>query len=97
LKFGIQKPPSGFKPFTVKEWLDDVQNEKQDLLTNYDKLWDGSVGAFGNALENVLDTQREVPLFEFRNLDSVTAPKFRERVEQAEDEVISYHERGCAE
>lgn len=49
--------------------------------------------AFGNALENVIDSNpsRAVPLFEFRRLKGVLTSDIQDRVAKAEDVIIDYH------
>lgn len=72
-----------FDSCTVQEWINIIHdNTSPDRFTVLDKVLDGSIGGLGSALENVLNTQRAVPLFEFRNL------AMRERVEEAEQAVI---------
>ena len=61
-----------------------------DKLTKLDGLIDGQVGGLGTALENIIDSTRAVPLFEFRNLDGVVAGKMQDTVSKAEQAVITY-------
>ena len=42
-----------------------------DALTTFDKLFYSSIGGFGTALENVPNTERAVPVFEFRGLQEI--------------------------
>ena len=76
----------------MKEWIQSIEDEKSpDRLSEVDKIIDGSIGFFGDKLENVLNTQRAVPLFEFRRLGKVVAGKMKDRVDKMEQAVIDYH------
>lgn len=49
---------------TVKDWMQSIQDGKPpDRLSEIDKVIDGSIGRFKDALEDVLNTNRAVPLF----------------------------------
>ena len=61
-----------------------------DKLTKLDGLIDGQVGGLGTALENIIDSTRAVPLFEFRNLLGVAAGQMQDTVSKAEQAVITY-------
>ncbi|KAI9672308.1 MAG: hypothetical protein M1831_002124 [Alyxoria varia] len=76
----------------VKDWIEGIQNGvSPDGLSKMDKQEDGSLGGFGTTMESVLDTDRPVPIFEFRNLDALTIGKVAELVDLAEQEIIGYH------
>ena len=77
---------------TVKDWMQSIQDGKSpDRLSEIDKVIDGSIGRFKDALENVVNTNRAVPLFEFRRLKSVKAGEMKDRVDEYEQAVIAYH------
>jgi hypothetical protein len=78
------------QPVTIKDWMENLQTG-QDLLTQADRIIDGQVGGLGTAVEYVLRTTREIPLFEFRNLGSSAIPNFQTDVEAAENAIIAYH------
>lgn len=62
-----------------------------DRLSEVDQVIDGSIGGLKDALENVIDTDRAVPLFEFRNLAGVKAGDMKDKVTKAEQAIIDYH------
>ncbi|KAL8881308.1 MAG: hypothetical protein Q9198_001467 [Flavoplaca austrocitrina] len=77
---------------SVKVWIKSIQdNRSPDRLSEADKVIDGSIGGLGNSLENVLNTNRAVPLFEFRSLAGVKAANMEDKVTKAEQAVIDYH------
>ncbi len=77
---------------SVSEWIQSIQdNQSPDRLSKADEIMDGSIGGLGKALENVLGTNRAVPLFEFRKLAGVTAAKMEDKVTKAEQAIIDYH------
>lgn len=77
---------------TVQEWIQSIQDgHSPDRLTTLDQIIDGQVGAFKDALENVLNTNRAVPLFEFRRLRKVKAGDMQSRVASAEQAILDYH------
>ena len=77
---------------TVKDWTQSIQdNDSPDCLSEIDKVVDGQIGGLGSALENVLDTSRAVPLFEFRRLPNLVSGEMKDRVTQFEQAVIDYH------
>lgn len=60
------------KTLKVSDWIKSIQDgESPDKLTTLDTVIDGQIGGLGKAMEYVLDTTREVPLFEFRRLPRV--------------------------
>lgn len=81
------------KTLKVKDWLDGIQAGTKDLLQEADQIIDGQVGALGAATEYVLNTKREVPLFEFRNLVSAIPSKLKTRVEDIENAILDLHKK----
>ena len=78
----------------VEDWITSIANgPSPDKLTTLDQLIDGQIGGFGTPLENVIDTTRAVPLFEFRNLAGVNAGQMQGIVTNAENAIIAYHKQ----
>ncbi|KAL8883414.1 MAG: hypothetical protein Q9215_008245, partial [Flavoplaca cf. flavocitrina] len=79
---------------SVKEWIQSIQdNCAPDRLSEADKVIDGSVGGLGKAFENVLGTNRAVPLFEFRKPAGVRVANIEDKVTQAEQAIIDNHRK----
>jgi hypothetical protein len=77
---------------TVQEWMQSIQDgNSPDRLSELDRIIDGQIGGLKDALENVLNTSRAVPLFEFRRLKSVKSGDMQSRVISAEKAIIDYH------
>lgn len=87
------KSGSEKKVVTVKDWLDQVQAGTADLLQEADKIIDGQVGALGSATEYVLNTKREVPLFEFRDIFGIKPSEFKAKVEDIEAAIVAFHKK----
>ena len=58
----------------IKAWIQGIgaQSPSPDLLTAYDEGIDKSIGGFGTTMEKMYNSQRSVPLFEFRNLNTIS-------------------------
>lgn len=58
----------------IKSWIEGIgaQSPSPDLLTTFDQAIDGSIGGLGTTTEKMFDSERPVPLFEFRDLLDVT-------------------------
>lgn len=78
----------------MKEWIASIEGgQSPDKLTTLDKIVDGQIGGLGTLLENVVGTNRGVPLFEFRDLNSVQASRMQGLVADAENAVLSFHDQ----
>lgn len=79
---------------TVKEWMESIQDGKSpDRVSEVDKVLNGQVGGLKGALENVLDTSKAAPLFEFRRLKAVKTKDIKSFVNKAEDAVVELHRK----
>ena len=67
------------------------KGESPDRVTKLDQTMNSQVGGLKDALENVFDTSRAVPLFEFRRLKRTFATDMVDRVKKAEQTLINYH------
>lgn len=78
---------------SVQEWIQSIQDVRSpDRLTEVDKVIDGSIGGYKDTLENVINTDRAVPLFEFRSLAGVKPGAMVDYVTKAEQAIIDYHQ-----
>ncbi|KAL8671114.1 MAG: hypothetical protein Q9168_004383 [Polycauliona sp. 1 TL-2023] len=69
-KFGALSYTNFDTTVNIKEWIEGIGkgNPSPDKLTEFDKSVDGSIGGLGSSLEKMYNSQRSVPLFEFRDL-----------------------------
>ena len=59
-------------PLKIRDWIQSITDGTvPDALTTFDKQFYSSIGGFGTALENVPNTKRAVPVFEFRGLKQI--------------------------
>ena len=90
--FKTSNSEGGSDSCTVQEWIQSIQDgTSPDRLSEVDKIIDGSIGGLKDALENVINTDRAVPLFEFRRLPGVKSTDIKDRVTNAEQALIDYH------
>jgi hypothetical protein len=80
-----------FGSTTIKDWIENLG--KEDLLTKFDKTIDGSVGGLGSKMEKVLGTSRDVPLFEFRDLNWLATPDMANFVKDADAKLKELHQK----
>ncbi|KAL1858812.1 hypothetical protein Daus18300_009810 [Diaporthe australafricana] len=84
----------GEDPETVllKNWINNLQTlEKDSLADDLDALMWGQMGGLGERTEFVVDTERPVPLFEFRDLGSSTSATMEKDVKGLEDVFLALH------
>ena len=90
--FKTSNSEGGSDSCTVQEWIQSIQDgTSPDRLSEVDGVIDGSIGGLKDALENVINTDRAVPLFEFRRLPGVKSTDIKDRVTNAEQALIDYH------
>lgn len=72
-EFGDLTFSQGDASCNIRDWIHglDPESQDQDALSKYDEVNDGSIGGLGTKVENMFNSQRSVPLFEFRDLEYV--------------------------
>ncbi|KAF8856532.1 hypothetical protein BDZ45DRAFT_594090, partial [Acephala macrosclerotiorum] len=91
-KFSVSSSSGRSDSCTVQEWIQSIAaGTSPDRLSQLDQVLDSSIGGLKDALENVLNTQRAVPLFEFRRLPSIQASGMQAFAAIVEQAVIDYH------
>ncbi|WQF84179.1 hypothetical protein CDEST_09193 [Colletotrichum destructivum] len=90
----------GGDPLSVKTWVESIVSRPAgslDALSEWDaKHFDGQIGAFdklGKTLEQVLDSSREVSLWEFRGLGYSRKADLPKRIDQIQGAVVKFHKR----
>ena len=78
----------------VKDWMTSITSgSSPDGLTKLDQYIDSQIGGLWTRLENVIDTTRAVPLWEFRNLAGVPVGSMQDTVSNAEKALIDFHKK----
>ncbi|KAK1976827.1 hypothetical protein LZ30DRAFT_733573 [Colletotrichum cereale] len=90
----------GGDPLPVKTWVESIVSRRfgsPDALSAWDaKHFDGQIGAFDRmqkSFEEVLESQRKVPLWEFRGLGMFLKADLSERVVKIQREIIKFHKK----
>lgn len=77
---------------TMKEWIDSIEaNTSPHAISRVDQKVDGSVGRLRNRVEKILNTNRQVPIFEFRRLAGSQPAGFESRVKEIRGDIVTYH------
>ncbi|KAJ0160994.1 hypothetical protein CTA2_6963 [Colletotrichum tanaceti] len=89
-----------YDPLSVKRWVESIVNQpagSPDALSAWDaKHFDGQIGAFdklGKPFERVIDSRREVPIWEFRGLRLTKKASLPGRLAEIQSEVIKFHRK----
>ncbi|KAI4635690.1 uncharacterized protein J4E87_000645 [Alternaria ethzedia] len=87
-KFGDYTFAQGDTKCNIRDWIHglDPESDENDKLTEFDKEIDGSIGRLGKTQEKMFNSERSVPLFEFRDLNTLQTEgmeKFMGDVDQA--------------
>ncbi|CAJ2504946.1 Uu.00g123400.m01.CDS01 [Anthostomella pinea] len=83
------------KQLLVKDWIESMEaGTKPDALTKFDEEnFGGQIGGFKNRMEYVLDTAREVPIWEFRALGWYKQADLRKKLDSIEESFITLHRK----
>ena len=76
----------------LKEWMDGLP-KGEDLLSYADEVIDGQIGGLKSAREELLNSKRLVPLFEFRDIGGVSSNRFQKVVDDIEDSLVTLHKK----
>jgi hypothetical protein len=70
--------PNNPQTVNIKQWIEGIGigNPGPDLLSAFDKNFDASIGGLNTATEKMYNSERVVPLFEFRDLDPLKTTDF---------------------
>jgi hypothetical protein len=78
----------------IFDWINglDPALEDNDALTEFDKNIDGSIGNLGKTQEKMFNSERSVPLFEFRDLsDSLQLKGIEEFMKNVDESIQKLH------
>ncbi|KAI4282248.1 MAG: hypothetical protein L6R38_003080 [Xanthoria sp. 2 TBL-2021] len=78
----------------IEKWLTKIQINDRDLVAEMESVHRfGQVGRLGTRMENLLDSSREAPIFEFRDLGSSTGSNLAKDLGNLEDAVVQLHKK----
>lgn len=77
----------------IKSWIQGIgaQSPSPDLLSEFDKSIDSSIGGLTTQTEKMYDSQRSVPLFEFRDLAPKKTSEFEDFMTSADSAIQALH------
>ncbi|CAI6330597.1 unnamed protein product [Periconia digitata] len=99
-KFGKQGVPKELK---IKEWIENLHKGSpspadspdssyvSDMLTNFDKNYDESIGGLGKRVERMYKLTRTAPLFEFRDLTPIKTKDFEKFMREVDESIQKLH------
>ncbi|OTA64293.1 hypothetical protein K449DRAFT_421652 [Hypoxylon sp. EC38] len=93
-KFGELTFKTGDTTMNIKSWIQGIGSGtgNKDALSLFDEKIDGSIGGLGTATEKMFNSQRSVPLFEFRDLYELpTTSEFESFMAKADAAVQDLH------
>ncbi|KAF2112801.1 hypothetical protein BDV96DRAFT_649034 [Lophiotrema nucula] len=92
-KFGDLTFAQGDKKCNIHDWIHGLDQDSQDDddLTKFDEAIDGSIGNLHAAQEKMFNSQRSVPLFEFRDLDTLRTKEMEDFMSKVDKAIQDLH------
>jgi len=86
--------PTNPQTVNIQQWIQDIGigNPNPDSLSAFDRNYDSSIGGLNKATERMFNSQRAVPLFEFRDLDPVTTSAFETFMSNVDASIQALHQ-----
>ena len=79
----------------IKAWIQGIRGESasdsKDLLSAFDESIDASIGGLSGQTEKMYNSQRSVPLFEFRDLQDIDTTKFETFMDSVDSSIQDLH------
>jgi len=77
----------------IKDWIQGIGkgDPSPDLLSKFDESIDGSIDGLGDQTEKMFNSQRSVPLFEYRDLDNILTSKFEQFMIDVDSAIQKLH------
>ena len=94
-RFSLLKYTNDDGSVNIKSWIEGIGagSPSPDLLTEFDKTIDGSIGGLGSTTEKMYKSDRSVPIFEFRGLRTTKTSEFESFMDEADTTVQKLHEK----
>ncbi|KAK4690448.1 hypothetical protein P7C71_g6347, partial [Lecanoromycetidae sp. Uapishka_2] len=92
-KFGALGFKNPYASVNIKSWIQGIGDKSPtpDLLSAFDKSIDGSIGGLGTQTEKMWNSQRSVPLFEFRDLLETPTSGFETFMDKVDTSIQALH------
>ena len=93
LEFSNPAACDGKGKMSTKSWIEnlDPKSHSKDELSVFDESIDGSIGGLGSKMEKLWNSDREVPLFEFRDLFDTTTSEIAQFMQTIDENIQSLH------
>lgn len=93
LQYTNTAPADGEISVSIKDWVESIgkADPSPDLLSKFDQSIDGSIGGLGTSLEKMFNSQRAVPLIEFRDLADVQTKDIEQFMKNVDAAVQKLH------
>ena len=79
----------------IKAWIQGIRgdsaSDSKDLLSAFDESIDASIGGLKGQTEKMYNSQRSVPLFEFRDLEYIDTTKFETFMDSVDSSIQDLH------
>ena len=77
----------------IKTWIQGIGKESPfpDALSKFDESIDKSIGGLGDKMEKIYDSQRSVPLFEFRDLLDIKTSEIEKFMKDVDSTIQKLH------
>ena len=77
----------------IKDWIQGIgkADPTLDMLSEFDKSIDGSIGGLGTSMENMFNSQRAAPLIEFRDLQDQKTSDFEQFMSNVDSAIQKLH------
>jgi hypothetical protein len=87
--------PTNPQKVNIQQWIQDIGlgNPSPDQLSAFDKNYDSSIGGLNTATEKMYNSQRAVPLFEFRDLDPLKTTDFESFMGTVDSSIQALHQQ----
>lgn len=79
----------------IKDWIEGIGSgsPSPDALSKFDESHDSSIGGLGTNMEKMYNSQRSVPLFEFRDLHDIVTSGVEDFMNKVDSAIQDLHNR----
>ena len=87
--------PNNPKTVNIQQWIKGIgiHYPNPDLFSAFDRNYDSSIGGLNKATERMFNSQRLVPLFEFRDLTPIPTSAFETFMSEVDTSIQALHKK----